>query len=315
MQKMLFLGISDFQYNAGITVMKDGEVLFAINEERLTRRKGQGGFPYRSLEAAKATLGDGLLSQIEHVYVSSIMNPPIVARLFDFCRSMEDTVRVEGQGGLWRYLSDIVHYRTCLTTAAPDSMFGKITKPFLDHAIRKKLPPELNAVPITFVEHHSAHAACAYFTSGFENALCITADEMGDGLSLTVNHCHDKTIERTWTVHHSVSLGYFYLLMTEVLGFRPMRHEGKVTGLAAYGDHTRVSYAFPLQVTDEGELVYRGGFGFKEVKRLRKELLSQYSREDIAAWLQYHSEQCIVTIVQRWIQKTGLHTIVLAGGF
>ncbi|AFK22403.1 carbamoyltransferase [Pyrococcus sp. ST04] len=88
---------------------------------------------------------------------------------------------------------------------------------------------------VIFVEHHLAHAASAYYTSGWRNAIVLTIDAAGDGLSSTINIGRDGEIIRIAQSTYIDSLGDFYASITELLGFKPMRHEGKVMSLAAYG--------------------------------------------------------------------------------
>ena len=311
---MNYLGISDFQYNSGISLINEEGMLFSVNEERLSRIKNDGGFPFLSLLELGKILDQDSSIKIDKICVSSIMNPPIFVRYFDFFRKLENGVRGGVDEGFTRYLSDFIHFNTQLTTSSPGTLFGKITKLFLNDSIRRKLPKYLEGVPLCFVEHHLAHAASAFYNSGFKEALCITADEMGDGVSLSVNKCANREIERIGFCPYENSFGYFYRLITEVLGFLPNRHEGKVMALAAWGNPHRVKHPFPFKKTDNGKVIYTGGFGISEVKKLRR-LLGQYSREDIASWLQHNCKEYFKSLVQKWMLETGLSNLVLAGGF
>ena len=86
------------------------------------------------------------------------------------------------------------------------------------------------------VEHHVTHAANAYYNSGFDEALIVTLDGYGSGLSGSVNLGRGGRIERLHSQEYPHSLGTFYESVTSALGFKPSRHEGKIVGLAAYGD-------------------------------------------------------------------------------
>ncbi|MDK2869855.1 MAG: carbamoyltransferase [Pyrococcus sp.] len=88
---------------------------------------------------------------------------------------------------------------------------------------------------VIFVEHHLAHAASAYYSSGLKDSLVLTIDAAGDGLSSTINIGREGEIIRIAQSTYLDSLGDFYASITELLGFKPMRHEGKVMSLAAYG--------------------------------------------------------------------------------
>ena len=86
------------------------------------------------------------------------------------------------------------------------------------------------------VEHHLSHAANAYYTSGFDEALIVTLDGYGSGLAGSISVGRDGKIERLHGLEYPHSLGTFYESVTSALGFKPSRHEGKIVGLAAYGD-------------------------------------------------------------------------------
>ena len=88
---------------------------------------------------------------------------------------------------------------------------------------------------VLFVEHHLSHSASAYYTSGWRDALAVSIDAAGDGLSSSVYVARDGEMIRIAQSTYVDSLGDFYASVTELLGFRPMRHEGKVMSLAAYG--------------------------------------------------------------------------------
>ncbi|NJE10172.1 carbamoyltransferase [Thermococcus sp. MAR1] len=88
---------------------------------------------------------------------------------------------------------------------------------------------------VLFVEHHLAHSASAYYTSGWRDALAVSIDAAGDGLSSSIYIARDGEMIRIAQSTYLDSLGDFYASVTELLGFKPMRHEGKVMSLAAYG--------------------------------------------------------------------------------
>ncbi len=91
---------------------------------------------------------------------------------------------------------------------------------------------------VLFVEHHLAHSASAYYTGGWRDALAVSIDAAGDGLSSSIYIARDGEMVRIAQSTYIDSLGDFYASVTELLGFKPMRHEGKVMSLAAYGKPT-----------------------------------------------------------------------------
>lgn len=95
-----------------------------------------------------------------------------------------------------------------------------------------------HAPPVTFVDHHLAHAASAYLVSGFDSSLIVTVDQSGDGTSCAAFRGEGLNLERLEAVPFPHSLGLFAALVTQYLGFRSNHDEYKVMGLAPYGSPT-----------------------------------------------------------------------------
>jgi carbamoyltransferase len=237
---MAILGISEDFFDAGVTLCDNDQILFMSNEERYTRRKNEGGFPYLALESALKQTGL-TWKDIEAVCVSGFVTP------FPLFR-------------------------------------------------RKKMPELSRDTPLHFIEHHEAHAWGSYFCSGFDTALIVTADGMGDGLSISVSVGERNRITRLWKSPAKSSFGLFFENLTEVLGFVPCRDEGKLTGLSAHGKAERIEETNPFFW--EGDvLLYKGPYG----KKLRKwlfQLLQKYSREDLCAWTQHLLEQTLCSLIR-----------------
>lgn len=183
------------------------------------------------------------------------------------------------------------------------------------HYYHQELMSELRSLglgqKLTRIEHHTSHAAVAYLTSGFEKVLALTLDWYGGGLSGSVNRCTPKGIERLHNYHYPHSLGLFYAQVTQALGFKSSRHEGKIVGLAAHGDPTILG---PLLLQrfrhKEGDFRYHCAMD----DQFAKDLAVRYPREHVAAGFQYVLEVIVCEIVTYWMRRTGLHDIVLAGG-
>ena len=105
--------------------------------------------------------------------------------------------------------------------------------------------------PLRLVDHHHAHAASAFYASGFQSAMVFTADFSGDGTSTTLSYGSDGKLSLLRSFRKPQSLGIFYSLITQVLGFRRDSDEYKVMGMSAYGD-SLVDLSWLLRVEDGG---------------------------------------------------------------
>ncbi len=312
---MISLGINEDLFDSGVVLCEDGHILFAANEERYTRRKNEGGFPHQSLAAMFSYTGIEP-EAIDQIYMVGHMTPPFPVRLCPFLHSWLFEAKRNKRVTLFKRLMDAVTFLTPISHSSEDSRMRSIVRPLLPPVTRRQFPKPLQKTPLKFVEHHTAHAAGAWKCSGFDETLCITADGMGDGLSLTVSHCGgggEQGIERLWAASSRDSFGLFFEVLAEGFGFTPCRDEGKVTGLAACGDPATVQEDAPL-VMQEGRLHYTGPLGREGVRWVREKLLPRYGRENISAWAQDVLETQMTAIAQWWLKERGLRRLAVAGG-
>ena len=200
--------------------------------------------------------------------------------------------------------------------------------------------------------HHLAHSASVYYGSGWDDALVITSDGEGDdGLSGSVCTAKNGQLKRLNTVPIHNSVGQMYTAVTSRLGFTPSRHEGKITGLAAYGKETEFLRELrEIAWTKDGSIQFSTDHETMHV-RMRDFLLTdlfknpvkvlkfvsyyfhkkyikqkqiiteeyhlidkKYNREDLSYGVQVFSEDIICDWISYWKKKTGLKRIALAGG-
>ncbi|MBP8128297.1 MAG: hypothetical protein KA184_01865 [Candidatus Hydrogenedentes bacterium] len=310
---MLCLGINEDFFDAGVALCDGPNVLFAANEERYTRRKDEGGFPRLALHGLFEYTGIEC-SAVERIYISGIMTPPLPIRMLPFLHAWRFKVQRRKSDTLARRLMDFAAYATPLSHTSEEANARRWVRRLLPWAARRALPRELRHKPIIHVDHHRAHAAGAWCLSGFETALAVTADGMGDGVSLTVSRCTpEKGVDRLWAASSLDSFGLFFEALCEGCGFMPCRDEGKITGLAACGDPRRVTEPDPFQLT-EGRLRYAGPHGRRGVAWARDTLLRRYSREDVCAWAQFLLESHLTEVARWWLRETGENRLVVAGG-
>jgi len=309
---MLVLGLNQDLYGSGAAIADGDRLLYASNEERFTRKKNQGGFPHRSLEAALAYCGV-TPGDIEAVALCGIRTPPLPLRILPEVQQWFHESQNDRSETLLRYFADAVIQYTPMAHGSPETWSSRMQRRIVPSVVRRQFPRGLRRAPVHVVEHHPVHAACAHGLSGFDEALCITADGMGDGVSLSVSHCRGETIERLYWASSRDSFGLFFETLTEAMGFTPCRDEGKLTGLAAMGDPAAVPIESPFTVTD-GRVRYDGQRGLRAVKWFKSTLLANYRREDVAAWAQALLDRHLIEVATHWLRATGLNRLSLSGG-
>jgi carbamoyltransferase len=175
-----------------------------------------------------------------------------------------------------------------------------------------------------FYNHHAAHALATLFCTRWPEALLYTADAGGDYVVYSARHFRDgritdlfggdaDTFSRPWPQKEADSLGTLYALVTEALGFKRLRHEGKVLGLAAFGTprHADTLGAF-YRVTDEGEIKATVGLG--TIEACVKRLAASSPREDLAASVQQTLEDVMLEALGRLLARYPTRHLGVSGG-
>jgi carbamoyltransferase len=189
-----------------------------------------------------------------------------------------------------------------------------------------------HAPPVFLIDHHSAHAASAYFSSGWDETLVLTMDRSGDRMATTMSVGRNGDLELLESIGRENSLGVFYSSVTQFLGFESDSDEYKVMGMAAYG---RPVYDFShiLEVTASGYVfhcdfvrgIHDGMPGPSKQERLFDTFPldlqprvpgSAYTEEhfNVAASAQHQLEQAVLQFVRTHVESTGIRRICVAGG-
>jgi len=263
---MKVLGISPLDKDSTVTIVEDGVITYAAAEERFTRQKLQDGFPWRSLDDALSRTGTRVEDIDKVVY--PFLTYDEETRLFERNLAKERQFLNEQDAAptgdeIDRARAKIPAHREPVPGLSNPN--EKQEKGLLKSLAYKLLASEgvvsrnvakrgserwgRDAAKFHFqwqqqleaglaevglgdklkrVEHHVSHAANAYYTSGFDQALIVTLDGYGSGLAGSINTGRDGKIERVHGLEYPHSLGTFYESVTSALGFTPSRHEGKI---------------------------------------------------------------------------------------
>src|SRR5580700_2868727 len=212
---MLILGLNMFHGDASAALVQDGEVVFAVAEERLNRIKHYAGFPCLAIKACLDFVG-AKITDVDHVAVGQDSDANLAKK---------------------------VQY--ALTNPAKILNFIRLRQrkqPMRDVAslIAKALDVDPKALRFRqhHLEHHIAHIASAYYCSPWEKAAGFSYDGSGDFVSTMMARCEGNQIEVLDRVFLPDSLGSFYTMICEFIGYKKYGDEGKVMGLAPYGRDT-----------------------------------------------------------------------------
>jgi carbamoyltransferase len=286
-------------HESGACVLQDGRLVAAINQERLSRKKGDGGYPFEAIEEAMRLAGI-TPRDLDAVGLAGL--PPLrrAARMF------------ASQWELWRDTGIVLPRR---------ALYAILTA----KQIRRTLPGALKGLRRTEWAHHHCHAAAAFFTSPLDRATVITLDGIGDSSTCGTMSSGEGTGLRLLSEFNGYySPGILYSFITKVFGFRPARHEGKITGLAAYGNPDTCRDVFEQLLdyqTDRHrffsrQIPYLFGPGSEDLWSipLISDLLNTLEHKDIAAGLQAVLETRVTAMVRDAIRQTGIPDVALAGG-
>jgi len=306
---MYILGISCFFHDSSAVLLKDGRVVVAIQEERLTRKKHDNSFPVRAVNYC-------LIKQrisIEEVDFVIFYEKPLLKferLLYQF---------IETFPWSWRQF-----------LAVMPVWFSKRLR--VIRLVRKKLGYKKN---VLFVEHHQAHAASSFFCSPFEQAVILTIDGVGERTTTAAGLGSGNKIKLEKEIRFPHSLGLFYSTITAYLGFSVNNSEYKVMGLSAYGEQDKNNNIFykklkeVIDIKDDGSFrVDMSYFKYHYTGKMpsaklccllggpirQKNESIEIRHQDIASALQLITEEVVFKILNDLYKNYQCENIVLAGG-
>lgn len=299
------LGISCYYHDSAIVLLKDGQVVFAAQEERYTRKKHDESFPTHAIAHAFEVAG----ITIDDVSAVGFYEKPLL-KFFD--RILSTNFKVWPKG--FRMFHG----------AMREWMTKKL---WIPHNIRKELGYDGD---IFFTQHHESHAASSFYASGFEDATVVTVDGVGEWATSTIGYGKGKELDIKQEIHFPHSLGLLYSAITYYLGFKVNSAEYKVMGLAPYGEPKYVDKVKELiDIKDDGSFrlnmqYFNYEFGMTMTGKAIEDLFGQPTRtsegeltqfhKDVARSVQAVTEEVMLKIVKHAKKVCPSDNLCLAGG-
>ncbi|HSM72100.1 MAG TPA: carbamoyltransferase C-terminal domain-containing protein [Anaerolineales bacterium] len=311
---MIVLGIIDSKPSSA-AILKDGQILSAIAEERLCRMKMASGMPRQAIKQV-------------------MMDAGFTARDIDIVAVAQRVSVFEPEPIPWNGWFDKNHagkprpFEKISGALAPVAGYipfaQKAHHQIKDVISRKRLsqiPDYLEkeygiTAPVKYYDHHYCHATSAYYTSNYDKALVVTLDGGGDGLAGSVYQGESGKLTRLSAVDSFNSLGNFYSYITHLSGFKAESHEGKITGLAALGKPTYIDILREfVQYVEPGQIQYTVPMYHRSaLRQIASRLPENFDKADLAASVQLLLEEIGIQFIQYWLRKTGIRSIAVAGG-
>ena len=319
----MILGLNISHDASAALTTNSGQVIAAVAEERISRKKNHSGIPR---QAIASLLELELPEPIEQIVIGSNKDLPLIDA-YQMLASLEgnpSTPEGHGKNTFPGYLGKLKNRE-----ASSHSLI---------EATILKNSPELSTVNRGFewINHHDSHLGCALGAAKSENSLLVSLDAIGDGESGAISQSTRNGVVNLARISSLDSLGLLYSAVTARYNFTPGYHEGKITGLAAFGGYSKaVDVLLEHVVVEDGlprilqaktlasrvtgralsKLGMKQAKGFRsleEIVSLSESVTQNYA--DLAYAIQDVTEKCILEIVEFWIRKTSTSSISLSGG-
>jgi carbamoyltransferase len=243
---MNILGFNCYGHDSAATLLVDDKIVFAMEEERLNRKKHYGGIPLESIKASLAS-AKMKMSDIDHVaffWKPSISYSKVPIFLLKYWYHVPSLLReqrnfsVEENLGMLNYLKDMKK---------------------LPQTLQQLFPGEKMKFRFHLLEHHLCHAASAFYPTPYDDAAILTIDGAGEWTTSLLAHGKGNKIQKLGSVDTPYSLGAFYQAVSRHLGFKLIEGPGKLMGLASYGNAESEEYKKMRKLFT---LTENGGFRF-----------------------------------------------------
>lgn len=300
-------------HDPSAAIFVDGELVFAVEEERFTRQKhAENTFPRNAIEVSldycNITLPE--VDRILLPYDPELESNLLLHRLK---RGFSNHESIAYKLGSFAYSAkEWISTQYFSNTRQVETELSRIGEPV----------PEIETL-----EHHACHAASAFYPASFDDGLVLTVDGKGEYDSTVVWQGKGTNLERVATYEFPNSLGQFYATITEYLGYRAFNGEGKIMGLAPYGSSnpeieqmlsSEVQAGVDYDVTNVTENGIDRGVDRLEAlfDRPRKDEDGEFDQweKDLAFAAQQFLEKTVCALVSEYCAKFNTNNVGLAGG-
>jgi carbamoyltransferase len=305
----IILGLNLNHADSSACLIKDNELVFAIEEEKLNRKKHWAGLP---MLAIKECIKYANIKEQDITNISLNTNP--LSNLPQ---------------------KSIYFFKNYLFGSKKREIFLRLRKKLI---IKNELSKEFNfskKIKINYIDHHLSHIASSYYPSNFDHAICISIDGFGDFASLVIAEGKGNKINIKEKIFFPDSLGIFYEMMTQLLGFENFGDEYKLMGLSSYGKpiykekilntffiknkffklntkyfaHTEKNYSYKFDGIPSQAKIYKD-----EIFNIIKKKDIETDKENLASSIQSVYEEFFFKIIKRAQVLIKSDNLCLAGG-
>ena len=307
------LGISAFYHDSAASLLIDGKIISAAQEERFTRIKHDSNYPFNAVEYV---LNYSKLKLSEIDYIIFFEKP-----FLKFERLLKTYIAFAPQG--------FSQFSRAIPLWITDKLFQK--KKLMSY-LKNHDKNFYDDKKLYFSEHHLSHAASAFYPSPFAEAITLTIDGVGEWATTTVAVCRGKEVEIKKEIHFPHSLGLLYSAFTYYIGFKVNSGEYKLMGLAPYGfpKYSNIIKKYLIDIKSDGtfrlnQKYFDYSTGFKMTNENFNSLFDHKERDsekdqitqfhmDIAASIQEVTEEIILSLARSIRKEYNIKNLCLAGG-
>ena len=316
---MTILGISGLYHDSAASIIVNGEIIAAAQEERFTRKKHDASFPMHAIKFCLEQSG----KTIDDLDAIAFYDKP----LLKFERLLETYYGFSPKG--------LKSFMMAIPVWLKEKMF---LKKLIKDSLSEIQPYNKRKLKLLFPEHHLSHAASAFYCSPFENAAILTLDGVGEWATTSISEGKGKEIKMLKEIQFPHSIGLLYSAFTYFLGFKVNSGEYKLMGLAPYGNEkservqqfTKTIKKEIVSIKDDGSIwlnqkYFNYAVGLRMAKDKMWEELFGFPRRDSESEFEQHhadlglaiqlvTEEIIIKIAKHVKEITNADYLCLAGG-